>query len=139
MPKSDIVAELHQAEMETYSSFGKTCQLLGKEVIVHGKQFCHMAAPTPASSSRVGCKEIGVSEESLHQKLDRKKLDVAKFLSGFTTNDPGEQEALNDHLDYLGIEIPCMTKASLEEEDPKEEEDPGEFPLKFRRFSRSLS
>ncbi|KAF3455367.1 hypothetical protein FNV43_RR05818 [Rhamnella rubrinervis] len=39
----------------------------------------------PASSSKVECKEIGESEDALKQELEPKKLEVAKFFSGFTT------------------------------------------------------
>ncbi|KAF3443402.1 hypothetical protein FNV43_RR13084 [Rhamnella rubrinervis] len=63
--QSDIVIELHQAEVETYNSFGKTSQCLGKEVIMQGESSRRMVAPTPVSSSRFGCKEIEASEESL--------------------------------------------------------------------------
>ncbi|KAF3442841.1 hypothetical protein FNV43_RR16759 [Rhamnella rubrinervis] len=42
----------------------------------------------PASSSRVECKEIGESEDACEQELERKKLEVAKFFSGFTTAVP---------------------------------------------------
>ncbi|KAF3453076.1 hypothetical protein FNV43_RR03510 [Rhamnella rubrinervis] len=87
--QSDIVAELHQAK---------------------GKSSHRRRATTPASSSKVECKEIEASKESLHQELDQKKLDVANFLKAdLEEEDPEEEEDLE------------------EEEDPKEEEDLEEF------------
>ncbi|KAF3445884.1 hypothetical protein FNV43_RR11061 [Rhamnella rubrinervis] len=77
----------------------------------------------------VECKEIRESEDALQQELKRKKLEVAKFLSGFTTTVP------------LPVEIPRAVETSLEEEeDPKEEEDSeeeeedsDEFPIDIPR------
>ncbi|KAF3443059.1 hypothetical protein FNV43_RR16980 [Rhamnella rubrinervis] len=66
LSQSDIVAKLDQAEVETGNSFAKPRQRPGKEVMVQGKPSHPMTAPTLASSSRVECKEIGASEESLH-------------------------------------------------------------------------
>ncbi|KAF3453853.1 hypothetical protein FNV43_RR04294 [Rhamnella rubrinervis] len=131
--QSDIVVELHQAEVKTDSSSIKSRQCPGKGVMVQGEPSHRMAATTPASFSEVECKEIRAFEESLDQELERKKFDVAKFLSGFTAvplpneqhqNDPGEQEALNDHLDHIDVVIPCVVEVSFEEEYPEEEEDP---------------
>ncbi|KAF3433456.1 hypothetical protein FNV43_RR24558 [Rhamnella rubrinervis] len=121
--------------------------------MVQGEPSHRRTAHTPASSSRVKYKEIRGSEDALQQELERKKLEVAKFFSGFTIvvplldkqvwyHDPGEQAALNDHLNHIGVEIPCVVETCLEEEedpeekedlkkedDPEEEEeDPEEFP-----------
>ncbi|KAF3443345.1 hypothetical protein FNV43_RR13027 [Rhamnella rubrinervis] len=82
--QSDIAAELHQAEVKVETSSVKSCQCPGKGVMVQGELSYLMAPTTPVSSSKFEYKEIGVFEESLRQELEWKKLDVAKFLSGFT-------------------------------------------------------
>ncbi|KAF3454071.1 hypothetical protein FNV43_RR04518 [Rhamnella rubrinervis] len=82
-----------------------------------------MAASNPESSSKVNCKEISVSEKSLCQDLDWKKLNVAKFLSGFTI-----AISLVDVKASTDDEDPEEEEVSKEEEDPEEEEDPKEFP-----------
>ncbi|KAF3433449.1 hypothetical protein FNV43_RR24551 [Rhamnella rubrinervis] len=124
---SDIVAKLHQAEVTTESSSCKPHQRLGKRIVVQGEPSHCWTVHTPTSSFRVECKEIRESEEALYQELERKKLEVAKFLSWFTIAVPGEQATFNDHLDHIGVEIPHIVEISPEEEeDPKEEEDPEE-------------
>ncbi|KAF3453914.1 hypothetical protein FNV43_RR04355 [Rhamnella rubrinervis] len=77
-----------------------------------------------------------VTEDSMHQDTERKRLEVVKFLSGFTTiipllngeyeDDPSEQEAFLDHLAHLCYGVSHVAEASLEDEepgDPKESED----------------
>ncbi|KAF3453942.1 hypothetical protein FNV43_RR04383 [Rhamnella rubrinervis] len=83
-----------------------------------GKSSHRRRATTPASSSKVECKEIEASKESLHQELDKKKLDVANFLKvDLEEEDPEEEEDLE------------------EEEDPKKKRTLRNFPLKFKWFS----
>ncbi|KAF3433487.1 hypothetical protein FNV43_RR24589 [Rhamnella rubrinervis] len=68
--QSDIVAKLHRAEVEISSSFGKSRRHLENKVMVQGEPSRLIAAPTLTSSSRVECKEIGASEESLRQEIE---------------------------------------------------------------------
>ncbi|KAF3453828.1 hypothetical protein FNV43_RR04269 [Rhamnella rubrinervis] len=117
--QSDIAAELDQAEVETDNSFSKIHQRSGKEVIMQGEPSHLMVAPTPSSSSRVECEEVVTSKESLCEELEWKKLDIAKFLIGFTAVVP-----LPNKL--VCVEIPRAAKVSLEEEDPEKEDDPKE-------------
>ncbi|KAF3443119.1 hypothetical protein FNV43_RR17040 [Rhamnella rubrinervis] len=74
----------------------------------------------------------------MHQDLERKNLEVLRFLSGFSTTVPlvHAGEALTEHLAYLGFEGPCVAEVSSDDKDPEksenleEEEDPEEFPAK---------
>ncbi|KAF3435544.1 hypothetical protein FNV43_RR22633 [Rhamnella rubrinervis] len=88
LSQSDIVAELHRSEVEIGSSTSKSRKRPGKKVTTQGEPSHHETARTPASSSRVECKEIGESEDALQHELETKKLEVAMFFNGFTTAVP---------------------------------------------------
>ncbi|KAF3451251.1 hypothetical protein FNV43_RR07346 [Rhamnella rubrinervis] len=69
-PTSFQLADLHQAEVETKRPSDGTRLCLGKEVMVKGEPSHRMTTANPASFSIVECKDIEVSEESMHQDLE---------------------------------------------------------------------
>ncbi|KAF3443083.1 hypothetical protein FNV43_RR17004 [Rhamnella rubrinervis] len=103
--QSDIVAKLHQAEVDVESPTRIPRQRPEREVAEQEELSCRQFANAPTSTFGDEYKKSGSPRTRNHR------------------DDPGEQETLNAHLEHIGVEIPCAPEAVTVEENPDEEED----------------